>query len=125
MPPDLTIADAWQWAQAHEHSVYLVGARQQLVGSVMRSDLDDLRATDKAGAPVATITQASFVHVHPDQTMDVVLERFEESGGVLAVVSRTDAHRLEGVITADSLTRRRPRSAGHARPSSSPDRPSA
>ena len=111
MPPEVTIADAWQRAQADDHTVYLVGAPPRLVGTVMRSDLENLHATDKAGAPLATIVQESFVHAHPDHTIDIVLERLEESGGVLPVVSRKDAHRLEGVITADSLTRRRRRPA--------------
>jgi hypothetical protein len=107
IPPDLTVAAAWQWAQAHGHPVYLVGTPERLVGAVQRSELDDLHATDKADASVVTITQESFVHAHPDHAMDIVLERLEESGGLLPVVSRTDARHLEGFITAESLTRRR------------------
>jgi CBS domain-containing protein len=115
LPPDLTIADAWQWAQAHEHSIYLVGTSEQLVGAVTWSDLDRLRTTDQAAAAIVTITQRSFVHAHPDHSMDIVLDRFEESGGMLPVVNRSDAHRLEGVITSDSLTRRwRPPADRHA-----------
>ena len=114
MPPELTIAGAWQRAQAHEHSVYLVGAQGQLVGAVTWSDLDRLHTTEHAAEPIATITQTSFVHAHPDHPLDIVLERLEESGGMLPVVSRSDVHRLEGVITSDSLTRRRRRRAEHA-----------
>jgi CBS domain-containing protein len=114
IPPDLTIAGAWQRAQADEQPVYLVGAPPRLVGTVLRSDLDSLHLTDQADAPVATIAQESFVHAHPDHTIDIVLERLEESGGLLPVVSRTDAHRLEGVITPESLTRRRRRPAERA-----------
>jgi CIC family chloride channel protein len=111
--PELTIADAWNTVQANDHSVYLVGAPPRLVGAVTWSDLDRLHATDKAGEPIATIAQQSFVHAHPDHAIDVVLERLEESGGLLPVVSRTDVHHLEGVITATSLTRRRRRPAHH------------
>jgi CIC family chloride channel protein len=114
IPADLTIAGAWQWSQAYGHSVYLVGAPTRLVGAVSRSDLDKLHATDKGGEPIVTIAQESFVHAHPDHTMDVVLERLEESGGLLPVVSRTDARHLEGIITPDSLMRRRPRYADSA-----------
>jgi CIC family chloride channel protein len=112
--PNLTIADAWQWAQAHDRTVCLVGAPPRLVGAVTWSDLDRLHATDKAADPIETIVQKSFVHTHPDHPMDVVLERLEESGGLVPVVSRTDAHRLEGVITADSLTQRRRRRGKHS-----------
>ena len=114
LPPDLTIAAAWQRVQANEQPVYLVGAPPRLVGAVTRSDLDTLHTTGKAGDPIVTITQKSFVHAHPDHQMDVVLERLEESGGLLPVVSRTDAYHLEGVITADSLTSRRHRSGDRA-----------
>jgi CIC family chloride channel protein len=106
---DLTIADAWKCAQASDHSVYLVGAPAHVLGAVLRSDLDKLHGTDRDADPIVTIAQESFVHAHPDHTMDIVLERLEESGGMLPVISRTDAHRLEGVITPDSLTRRRRR----------------
>ena len=113
LAPNLTIAEAWQWAQGHEHSVYLVGTPEQVVGAVTWSDLDRLHTTDQTAA-VGTITEKSFVHAHPDHPMDIVLDRLEESGGMLPVVSRSDAHRLEGVITSESLTPRRRRRAGNA-----------
>jgi CIC family chloride channel protein len=115
LSPELTIADAWQSAQANEHLAYLVGAPPRLLGAVTRSDLDMLHATDRADDPIVTIVQKSFVHAHPDHTMDVVLERLEESGGLLPVVSRSDASHLEGVITADSVTRRRRRPTERAK----------
>jgi chloride channel protein, CIC family len=114
--PDLTIADAWRWAQAKDHSVYLVGTPPRLVGAVTWSDLDRLHTTDQADEPVSTITHKSFVHAHPDHPMDIVLERLEEGGGLLPIVSRTDAHHLEGVITTDSLTHRRRRRSQSAAP---------
>jgi CIC family chloride channel protein len=114
LPPELTIAAAWQRVQTNEQPVYLVGTPPRLVGAVSRSDLDALHTTGKAGDPLETITQKSFVHAHPDHQMDVVLERLEESGGLLPVVSRTDAYHLEGVITADNLTGRRHRSVDRA-----------
>jgi hypothetical protein len=36
--------------------------------------------------------------------LDVVLERFAESTGLLPVVSRVAAHCVEGVITLDDIT---------------------
>jgi CIC family chloride channel protein len=114
MSDDLTIRDAWQWAQTHDHAIYLVGAPSRLVGAVTRSDLEEFHATDMATESIRTITRESFVHAHPDHTMDVVIERLEESGGMLPVVSREDAHHLEGVITPESLMRRRYRSGDAA-----------
>jgi CIC family chloride channel protein len=104
LSPELTIDEAWQWARARDYSVYPVGASPRLLGAVTWSDLDRLHTTDRGSERIMTITQGSFVHVHPDHPIDVVLDRLEESGGILPVVSRSDAHRLEGVISSDSLT---------------------
>jgi CBS domain-containing protein len=82
---------------------YLVGTRDRLVGSVSHQQLEDSRRLGKAADPVASIVDPSFVHAHGDQPIDVVLERFARSGGILPVVSRADAHRVEGVITIDSM----------------------
>ena len=49
------------------------------------------RSSDRAREPLAALIDDSFVHAHPDHPIDVVLERLSESGGVLPVVSRTDA----------------------------------
>jgi len=43
------------------------------------------------------------VHAHPDHPIDAVLGRLAQSGGVLPVVSRADARRIEGVVTVDGL----------------------
>jgi hypothetical protein len=47
----------------------------------------------------------TFAHVHPDHPLDLVLERFAETAGLLPVVSRASVHRVEGVITIDDITR--------------------
>jgi CIC family chloride channel protein len=116
LPPDVTIAEAWRWARGKADTTYLVGAPPRLVGAVTWSDLDRLHSGDNAADSVATIAQSSFIHAHPDHPLDLVLERLEESGGALPVISRTDAHHLEGVITPDSLTRRRQRRTERAGP---------
>jgi CIC family chloride channel protein len=103
IPPDASIEQAWQMTVEHAAPAYLVGTRDRLVGSVSHQQLDDSVRRGKTGDPVASIVEPSFVHAHGDQTIDVVLERFAQSGGILPVVSRADAHRVEGVITIDSI----------------------
>jgi len=106
MPPDLSVADARRWTEGRNGPTYLVGTRDHLAGCVSISQLDQwyesARAQDRVGALVAE----SSVHVHPDHPIDVVLERWLESGGVLPVVSRADARRVEGVITRESILKR-------------------
>jgi len=45
-----------------------------------------------------------------------VLERLEASGGTLPVVSRSDAHRLEGIITPENLMSRHRLKRGSTQP---------
>ena len=80
-----------------------MGPRDRLVGSVSHQQLEASRRLGKAADPVASIVDPSFVHAHGDHPIDVVLERFAQSGGILPVVSRADAHRVEGVVTIESM----------------------
>jgi chloride channel protein, CIC family len=54
-------------------------------------------------APDAQPAETDFVHVHPDHPLDVVLERFAESGGVLPVVSRADVNTVVGIIRLEDI----------------------
>jgi CBS domain-containing protein len=80
-----------------------VGTRDHLLGVVTRDQVDDWAQTDKAGGSIGSVVDREFVHVHPDQPLDVVLDRLSETAGMLPVVSRADAHRVEGIITPESL----------------------
>jgi len=70
---------------------------------VSHRQLEDSRASGRAADPIASIVDPSFAHAHTDHPMGVVLERFAQSEGILPVVSRTDTHRVEGVVTAASI----------------------
>jgi hypothetical protein len=41
--------------------------------------------------------------VHPDHPLELALERLKKNPGLLPVLSRNQVHRVEGVITPDSL----------------------
>jgi chloride channel protein, CIC family len=109
IPPDVSVTAAWE--RTEDLPVYLVGTRDRLVGTVTREQLDELRSSDKAQHPIASVVETAFVHAHPDHPIDIVLERLEESGGVLPIVSREEIHRVEGVVTADSILPSRRRRA--------------
>lgn len=105
IPPDVSIEDAGRWARDHLGPIYLVGTRDHLLGTVTRQQLEEWMTNERQPVPLSTLVKNSFIHAHPDHTIDVVLDRLSQSGGVLPVVSRTAIRRLEGVITADSLLR--------------------
>jgi CBS domain-containing protein len=128
LSPDLTIEQAWRRFSAEASSQYLVGADRHLVGVVEFDDLDKALATGKGAKSLWSIVDHDFVHAHPDQPIDIVLDRLGQTGGILPVVSRTDAHHLEGVITLDGLLKgahqnsdRQPTAAGQST-ISGPDR---
>jgi CIC family chloride channel protein len=100
---ETSVASAWQWALAHEAPAYLVGTRDRLAGVVTHQQLEAWQASEKAGSPIGSVIEDPFVHTHPDQPLDIVLERLSESGGILPVVSRAEVRRVEGVVTRDSL----------------------
>ena len=113
IPPEASIREAWQLASAQEAPAYLVGDRNRLLGTVTHRQLEDSRATDRADEAVATLIDHAFVHAHPDHSVDEVLERLAESGGVLPIVSRSQVQRLEGVVTLETILHQRP-TAGRA-----------
>ena len=117
--PAMSLEQAWLWSKEHEAPGYLVGTPDRLAGVVTREQLDEWRASAKADDPLSSVVADSFVHAHPDHSIEVVLERLSESGGVLPVVSRTAAKRVEGIITHDSILDRwtspTPRQTDHAR----------
>jgi len=103
IPPDVSVEQAWRLTLENGAPAYLVGTRDRLMGSVSHQQLEDSKNSGQGATPVGSIVDQSFVHAHVDHPIDVVLERFAQSGGILAVVSRTDAHRVEGVVTIDSI----------------------
>jgi CIC family chloride channel protein len=49
---------------------------------------------------LSELMELSFPHVHPDQGLDVALERMGANQlELLPVVSRADVHKLEGIVT--------------------------
>jgi CIC family chloride channel protein len=107
MSPDVTVEQGWQWAAAHPAAAYLVGAPERLTGTITRKRVEELRESGHANEPLAAHLDETFVHAHPDHTIDVVIDRLSQAGGVLPVVSRRDARHVEGAITPETLLRNR------------------
>jgi CIC family chloride channel protein len=118
LAPDVSVDAARQRVSQTRHETLLVGAPERLVGIVTREQLVSADAA-QLQLPVAAMATAAHAHAHPDHKLDVILDRFGESGGILPVVGRDDARRVEGVITLDDITlfaRRRRASAAVRRP---------
>ena len=82
-----------------------LGRGNRLVGVVPALRMADALES-QPDARIESILLPEPIHAHPDHTLDVVLERTLESGGLLPVVSRDDATRVLGVVTMADITRR-------------------
>ncbi len=98
---ELTVSDALERIRSSEFRTWLVADRQGIVGVINHSMLtretaegrDHQTLFQSLGGPV-------FPHVHPDQGLDLALERMGENQlEILPVVSRADVHKLEGIVT--------------------------
>jgi CIC family chloride channel protein len=105
VPGDLLVNQALEWLSAQDATGVLVGSRESLQGAVTRGQLEQWRAEGRGGAVLAAALPSFFVHTHDDHPIDVVLERLWQSGGLLPVVSRADVHKVEGLVTAESILR--------------------
>jgi len=100
LPSELTVREALERIRSSEFRTWLVTDRRGLVGVVNLSTLElemaegaDKRLGELVDGPV-------FPHVHPDQGLDLALERMGANQlEVLPVVSRADVHKLEGIVT--------------------------
>jgi CBS domain-containing protein len=111
---DARIADVVPEARRHgstDMHAFPVLDRGRFIGMVRASRLDEAahegdpeRGIREFVVAVGETAPAAFPSVHPDQTVDIALQRMGLAGvRVLPVVSRTDASRLLGMVTLDDL----------------------
>jgi predicted transcriptional regulator len=90
---------------ADGRTAILVGTTEHTLGIVTRDELTEARNAGRGSEPLAALVDETFEHVHPDHSMDVVLERLAESAGLLPVVSRVASRRVLGVIAYEDIAR--------------------
>jgi CIC family chloride channel protein len=114
---DATVSEALEQMKDWPGICFPVMKEDKLTGVITRSALEKLAAaehleTEGEGGEKfdpATVTLGPLVmredweHVHPDNALEVALERLRESPGLLPVVSRLNTHKLEGVITLENV----------------------
>ncbi len=65
--------------------------------------LAELMQSGDGSQAIDALIDETDLHAHPDHPVDVVLERLGQSGGLLPIVSRDQAQRVEGVVTSESV----------------------
>ena len=105
LPAEITVREALERVRSSKFRTWLVTDRRGVIGVINLATLDQELAVgqDKEGADkkVGELVDAMvFPHVHPDQGLDLALERMGANQiEILPVVNRADVHKLEGMVT--------------------------
>jgi CIC family chloride channel protein len=70
---------------------------------VLRHQTRTITARDVMNHDASVAEHPPRVHVHPDHTLDVVIDRLSQTEEALPVVSRADSRRIEGTITNEAI----------------------
>ena len=100
LPAELTVREALELVRSSEFRTWLVTDRRGVIGVISVSWLER-ELTESADKKLGELVDALvFPHVHPDQGLDLALERMGANQiEILPVVNRADVHKLEGVVT--------------------------
>jgi CIC family chloride channel protein len=93
--------------QTHHRGFPIVTATQSLLGIVTATDVHQALAHDQQNAPVKAIaTTSNLVYVHPDHTLNWVMQQLgAHEVSLLPVVTRSQPPRLMGVLTRADVIR--------------------
>lgn len=97
---EITVREAWERVHSGESRAWLVTDQRGVVGVINLSRLER-ELPDGADKKLGQLVDAlDFPHVHPDQGLDLALERMGANQiEILPVVNRADVHKLEGIVT--------------------------
>src|SRR6202140_1380748 len=100
LPAEITVREALEEVRSSEFRAWLVMDRRGVIGVVNFARLERELA-EGADKKVGELVDAqAFPHVHPDQGLDLALERMGANQiEILPVVNRADVHKLEGILT--------------------------
>ncbi len=101
LPAQATVEEALERGRTSVFRAWLVTDQRGVRGVITLAELERELAEGAAAKQLGELVDArAFPHAHPDQTLDLVLERMGTAQlELLPVVSRADVHKLEGVIT--------------------------
>ena len=115
IPPETTVQDIWNASRTDGASAFLIGTPGRLVGILNARQLAAAVESGHLSDPVGSLLDPDMVHAHPDHPSETVLERLAQTGGILPIVSRDDAHQVLGVVTFPHIMqfmRKRPATSG-------------
>ena len=104
LPSEITVGEALERVRASEFRTCLVTDRRGVIGVINLPTLEREAPEGAAKHLDEIVGGLVFPHVHPDQGLDLALERMGANQiEVLPVVSRADVHKLEGIVTLQDI----------------------
>jgi CIC family chloride channel protein len=104
LPAEMTVREAVERIRATELRSWLITDQRGVLGitSLSRLEKELPESADKKLGEL--VDPLYFPHVHPDQGLDLALERMGSNQvEILPVVNRGDLHKLEGIVTLDDV----------------------
>jgi CIC family chloride channel protein len=101
-PGQTSFQEIWATAQQNREGCFLVGHEGRVQGLVPREVIERAIQSGRGSDRIASAVLGDWPYAHPDYPLDLTLERFGQSSGILPVLSRTDGSCLVGIITRDS-----------------------
>jgi len=100
LPAEITVREALERVRSSKFRTWLVTDSRGVTGVINISRLEQ-ELGEGADKRLGDLVDAlAFPHVHPDQGLDLALERMGANQiEILPVVNRADVHKLEGVLT--------------------------
>jgi chloride channel protein, CIC family len=101
LPAQMTVREAFERTRSSEVRAWPVTDPRGVVGVISAATLERNLAEGADTTTLGSLVDADvFPHVHSDQSLDMALERMGAAQlEILPVVSRTDVHKLEGIVT--------------------------
>jgi len=104
LPAELTVREATERVHAGENRSWLVVDARGVIGVMSAAKLEQALGEGADKKLGVIIDSVAFPHVHPDQGIDLALERMGTNQiDILPVVSRADVHELLGVVTLPDI----------------------
>jgi CIC family chloride channel protein len=103
LSPDMRVDAVDAIGRASARRAFLVGSPKRLIGVVTSDRAAAATEAGRGGEAVAVLAERMPAHTHGDHTVDVVLDRFERSPGLLPVLAREASDHVEGIITVREI----------------------
>ena len=100
LPAEITVREAVERVRSSGVRTWLLTDRRGVIGVINFSRLEQ-ELSEGADKKLGQLVDAlAFPHIHPDQGLDLALERMGANQiEILPVVNRADVHKLEGIVT--------------------------